>query len=569
VGTANVGAGAPNGGALAAAGAAAVPGIAQVVRCLERWMTQFVAMEADGLSVSEERSALLGGVRIVLMREPLRKRLRNTPTVRRFVDDVRQRLHEYIAKGAVEKLEKQPDLVHPLHVIVRGDRKPRLVLDLSRNLNEFIEEEWIRVRYEDLREAVKRSKPGMWYGKHDVSDCYLSFPVHPDSLRLLAFGLDGGWYRFVRLPFGLASAPRTCTLLLNVVSHALRAAGVDHVRYLDDFLYMASSEEELRRNMAIAERIIGEFGLVVNAAKTVAATQRIEFLGVEIDSVACTLACTPARLKELRDIIGATRRMKWIELPALRSLVGKFSFAAQVLPGARPYMRRLIDQLCTATAGSGSRSVRVNSAMRADLDFWSDNLSRWNGRCRWIQDAPVVTVASDASLSGFGGVVEDDVTAAATAGTAWRGTWTGSQERQVKVPGDVVYAEMFGALYAVYRVAQTHSHCSVRLVLDSATSVAVVNAWRTRSRRVAGLLRQMAQLASDRALAVTAVHRSGVENHWPDVLSRADKHRNRALHELRADRSVVPLERAGDVHRLLDVRSGSMPLRRSNDVSGC
>jgi hypothetical protein len=330
---------------------------------------------------------------------------------------------------------------------------------------------------------------------------------------------------------------------------------------------MAESEEELRRNMAIAERVIAEFGLVVNAVKTVAATQRIEFLGVEIDSVACTLACTPARLTELRTIIDATRRMVWIKLQPLRSLVGKFSFAAQVLPGARPYMRRLIDQLQTATAGGGW--VRVNSAMRADLDFWSDNLSRWNGRCRWVAEAPVVTIASDASLSGFGGVVEADLTAAATAGVAWRGAWSGLQQREVKVPGDVVYAEMFGALYAVHHIARTHENCAVRLVLDSATSVAVVNAWRTRSRRVAGLLREMAALATTRALVVTAVHRAGVDNHWPDVLSRADKHKHRALHELRADRSVVPVARAADVCRLLDVHSGSLRLSPNNAVRGC
>ena len=539
-------------------------GTPQVVECVGRWLTELTAMECAGQDVSEERSALLDGVQITLTREPQKRRLRNTPTVRRFADMVQQRLQEYAAKGAVEELPSQPDLVQPLHVIVRSDRKPRLVLDLSRNLNEFISEEWVSVRYEDLRRAVQCSEPGVWYGKHDVSDCYLSFPVHPNSRHYLAFGLAGRWYRFVRLPFGLSSAPRTCTKLLDVVSHALRAAGVRHVRCLDDFLYLAKSREELAANMALAGAIIAEFGLVVNAAKTVHATQSIEFLGVQLDSIACTLACTPARLEELRGILRTTLQAQWIRLHELRSLVGKFSFAAQVLPGARPYMRRLIDQLCGATASGGP--LRVNAAMRADLEFWRDNIDRWNGRCRWVSEAPVVTVASDASLSGFGGVVEDDRTAARTAGTAWRGVWTGIQKREVKEPGDVVYAEMFGALYAVHHVAQSHSDCAVRLMLDSDTSVAVVNAWRTRSRRVAGLLREMAAIASHRSLVITAAHRPGVVNHWPDLLSRASKHRNRALSELCADRLYVPAERARDALVLLDVGSGSLPLHPRNAV---
>jgi hypothetical protein len=395
----------------------------------------------------------------------------------------------------------------------------------------------------------------------------LSFPIHPNSRKYLAFGLAGRWYRFKRLPFGLASAPRTCTKLLDVVSHALRGAAIRHVRYLDDFLYLADSQQQLEANMRKAEAIIAGFGLVVNTAKTVTATQCVEFLGVQLDSVSCTLACTPHRLEELRRIIRDALSAKWLRLHALRSLVGKFSFAAQVLPGARPYMRRLIDQLHDVTAGGGM--LRVTEAMRADLVFWRDNLDVWNGKCRWIPTEPIVTVASDASLSGFGGVIELDRTAAGAAGSAWRGHWSDRQVEQVREPGDVVYAEMFGALYAVHRVAHTHSGCAVRLILDSDTSVAVVNAWRTRSRRVAGLLREMAAIAVRHSLVITAEHRPGVVNHWPDLLSRESKHRNRSLAELQTDRSVVPAHCARDVVHLSDVCSGSMPLHPNNDVRRC
>ncbi len=538
----------------------------RVTQCLSRWMKELDLMCAENpaLDVSEERDALLHGVKVVLDGEPRSERLRNTPTVRRYLELVLARLEEYADKGAVEELPQQPALVQPLHVIVRVDRKPRLVLDLSQNLNEFIEDEHIRVQYEDLRVAVRCSRARVWYGKHDVSDCYLSFPVALESRRFLAFGLNGKWYRFVRLPFGLASAPRTCTKLLDVVSHALRAAGIEHVRYLDDFLYFADTEQQLRHNMEKADSIIQQFGLVVNGIKTVHASQCIEFLGVLLDSIACTLSCTPARIQELRSIIDSVLVQKFIGVNALRSLIGKFSFAAQVLPGARPYMRRLIDQLYRSRVGSAL--LAVNSAMRADLQFWKEHLQVWNGKCRWVAESPVLVIATDASLTGFGGVVEADLTAAGTAGHAWRGKWSGVQSHQVRVAGDIVYAEMFAALFALFRVAQSHRTCTVQLVMDSATSVAVVNAWATRSTRVAGLLRQMALIAMDSELRVVAVHRAGVDNIWPDALSRYDKHRNRSLAEIAADRSVIPVSCVGGVSLLSDVESSQLVLHPQNDV---
>ena len=62
----------------------------------------------------------------------------NTALVTAHIDLVRTRLAEYIQLGAVVALpstDPPPLLVQPLHVIVKAGKKPRLVIDLSRNLN--------------------------------------------------------------------------------------------------------------------------------------------------------------------------------------------------------------------------------------------------------------------------------------------------------------------------------------------------------------------------------------------------------------------------------------------------
>src|SRR5256885_3482609 len=188
------------------------------------------------MDVSEQRAAIEYGVKIELFEEPPTLRFGNTKALRTNESVAVDRLKEYDLIGAIECLPAEPAIVQPLHIVIKDDRKPRLVLDLSRNLNEWLDLK--QLKYEDLDVAVAMSTPMCWYGKHDLSDCYLSFPVHMESRKYLSFALRDKYYRFTRLPFGLSTAPRTCTLLLDVVSYELRRRGVKHVRYLDDFLYI-------------------------------------------------------------------------------------------------------------------------------------------------------------------------------------------------------------------------------------------------------------------------------------------------------------------------------------------
>ena len=113
-----------------------------------------------------------------------------------------------------------PHLVQPLHVIIKDGKKPRLVIDLSRNLNHLLPHE--SFHYASVQDAVRLSTPGCFYSKLDISNCFLSFPLHPSTYKYFVFQFDGQYYQFVRLPFGLSIAPRICTLLLAVIQFKLQ-----------------------------------------------------------------------------------------------------------------------------------------------------------------------------------------------------------------------------------------------------------------------------------------------------------------------------------------------------------
>ena len=437
------------------------------------WHATLDAMErVEGAQLAQLaliRQWITSGVTLQFVSDPSPIDHDNTFAVHQNASAVRKRIAEYIDFEALTPLSDDhpcPYGVQPLHVIIKPDKKPRLVIDLSRNLNNHLEYE--HFSYASVLDAVERSFPGCWYGKLDLSNCFLSFPLHPSTLPHFIFRFEGRLYQFLRMPFGLSVAPRICTLLLSVVGHGLLHAGIDPAaRYLDDFLFLQQDEQLMERSLRRAESVISAYGLVVNPDKTEGPAQRIAFLGIMLDSVLQTLSCTPERLSELRTLLSQAERSPAIKLTALEALIGKLSFATQVLPGARPFMRRMMDLLhsrlrslahahkptvdlrvlglrasgsapsaaadhsvsaadlrvsdlrvsatATATATATRRhhfarrnaTVRIDRGFRADARFWLSHLHQWDGSQRWrsARAAPF-TFASDASLEGFGFYLE-------------------------------------------------------------------------------------------------------------------------------------------------------------------
>jgi len=492
------------------------------------------------------RTWITTGVTLDILRPPARAFLENTSTVRQNAGIVRSRIQQYIEFEAIVPLPADHPLpfgTQPLHVIIKDGKKPRLVIDLSQNLNDMLQH--VPFSYSTVRDAVALSSPECWYGKLDLSNCFLSFPLHPSALPHFIFRFDGQLYQFTRLPFGLSSAPYICTQLLSVVAFRLRCAGIAaHVRYLDDFLLIETSRADSQRALDIAQASITAFGLVVNPDKTEGPAQRLAFLGVQLDSAAQTLACTPERVTELLTLLRAAAHGIHIRLSELDTLVGKLQFAAQVLPGFRPFTRRMIDlgsqRRCSVerrARGNNRRLhfalrnawVRTDDGFRADVGFWRSHLQQWNGTQRWRseQSAPFVFV-SDASLGGFGFYLESAPPAVDTAqwpsalrpGSGHLGIYSQLDAPHHLTPSDMTWCELF----AVYAAAVTFSavlhDCCVRFVLDNQSDVHVLNRQATRSRRLAGLLRAIYTFALDHTVDIYAQHRPGAENVLADFLSR-------------------------------------------------
>ena len=125
---------------------------------------------------------------------------------------------------------------------------------------------------------------------------------------------------------------------------------------------------------ACAERaacLLARFGLALSVAKVEGPAQVLEYLGVVIDSKTQTLSISDARREELLALLLSFESRHWASLREVQSLLGKLCFADAVLPGARPFMRRMID----VTRGA-RRRVRRGGEFQADVQYWHAHIAQ-------------------------------------------------------------------------------------------------------------------------------------------------------------------------------------------------
>ena len=268
--------------------------------------------------------------------------------------------------------------IQPLHAIVKENKKVRLVVDFSRNLNEFLVQETFK--YATTQDAVNISTLNDWYVKADITNCYISFPISKETAEFCIIKLGHKYYKFVTMPFGLGSAPLICTKLLAVIQSVMESRGCKLIRYLDDTLFVASTELEATNMLQTAREVYREFGLIMNEDKTIGPTQRITFLGVIIDSVKQTLESAPERVQQLCAQLLQAKQRSSITRQEFDSLLGRLSFAAQVLPGARPFTRQMRDEGLNCSDAPNAK-IPVSEAFKEDIDFWfNESIAGMDGR---------------------------------------------------------------------------------------------------------------------------------------------------------------------------------------------
>ena len=144
--------------------------------------------------------------------------------------------------------------ISPVGAIPKKNKpnKWRLIVDLSSpqgsSVNDGISPQWSSLSYtslDHLAAMILAVGRGSLLVKADIQEAYRMIPVHPQDQPLLGVHWNNFIYIDRVLPFGLRSAPIIFTAVADGLQWILIQEGITHLlHYLDDYIFVASSEEE-------------------------------------------------------------------------------------------------------------------------------------------------------------------------------------------------------------------------------------------------------------------------------------------------------------------------------------
>ncbi len=230
-------------------------------------------------------------------------------------------------------------------------------------------------------------RPQDWFAAIDLKDAYFHVSILPRHRPFLRFAFEGRAYQYKVLPFGLSLSPRVFTKVAEAALVPLREQGVRILNYLDDWLILAQSRDQLCEHRDMVLSHLSQLGLQVNWEKSkLSPVQRISFLGMELDSVSQTARLTQERAQSVLNCLNTFKNRTAAPLKQFQRLLGHMAAAAAVTPlgllHMRPLQHWLHGRVPRWAWQSGTLRVQVTPACRQTFTPWSD-LSFLRQECPW------------------------------------------------------------------------------------------------------------------------------------------------------------------------------------------
>ncbi|XP_070591658.1 uncharacterized protein [Erythrolamprus reginae] len=208
----------------------------------------------------------------------------------------------------------------------------------------------------------------------DLKEAYLHVPVHPAHREFLRFCSEGVHYQYRAMPFGLSSAPRTFTKLLDALTANLRSHSIRLMAYLDDIIILSRSPGQAREDLARTIRTLEAHGFTINVGKSqLFPATRLQHLGSIIDTISGKVTLSPERQENIHRLVSDLIRLRRAPLALLSKVLGTLVSAIGIVPWARYHIRGLQWFLLPAQRARVSHSQRIiilPKRVRESLKWW-------------------------------------------------------------------------------------------------------------------------------------------------------------------------------------------------------
>ena len=408
--------------------------------------------------------------------------------------------------------------VSPLMSREKGDTgKRRVITDMTfpedSSVNAYIvkngvygfEQQHSLPTVEALSDIIRDIGTGTYLSSIDVSRAYKNFASDPLDWPLLCFSWREEYFCDLSMPFGARASSFHMQSVANCITDILKIHGIDSLMYLDDLIIISRNREDAWKHYDTAQQLLRDLGLPEATDKAQPPSQRVKWLGINIDAKAMTLSIPDNKLATILTQVKTVYATDRITKKQLQSLLGYLLFVAKCVRPTRTFVSRLLEALRGATKGY----IIIDSAIRADLSWFIQFCSEWNGVGFISPREPTKVLLVDACLSGIGG----------TDGQRVYGQQIAQVEDGAANITEVEAANVVVALHTLLDDRDRGTH--VRIRCDNLAAVSVSRTGRARNRVLQECARAAWMVQALLGVDLSYDHIPGQDTDVADALSRA------------------------------------------------
>jgi hypothetical protein len=207
---------------------------------------------------------------------PIQMPVHRIPVAKRQTE--KEALDKYVKLGFMAKVE-EPTPWCSNEVIRQTPKKVRICIDPSQTVNKAI----LRPvhQMQTLNEQLHKLCNAKCFSIVDVKDGFLHVPLDEESSYMTTMHTSFGRYRWLRLPFGITSAPEEFQMRLNTALEGLEGTACiadDILIYGEGDTKEEAQQDHDRRFVALMERCIKE-NIKLNPDKVQFKLKEVKFMG--------------------------------------------------------------------------------------------------------------------------------------------------------------------------------------------------------------------------------------------------------------------------------------------------
>jgi transposase InsO family protein len=238
---------------------------------------------------------------------------------------VKEELDRMVKQGVIVPVETPTDWVSSMVVVQKPGGKIRICID-PRDLNKAIKREHYPMK--TVEEVAAELSSAKVFSVLDAGQAYYQIKVSDASSDLLTFNSPYGRYKFLRMPFGIKSAPEVWQRTASQIFDGLEGAAV----IMDDVLVWGKDMQEHNERLRATLQRASDAKLTLNKTKCKVGVPEVLYMGHVLTENG--MRVSEDRIKAIVDMEPPTTVTELQRFLGMINYVGKFipNLAARTKP---------------------------------------------------------------------------------------------------------------------------------------------------------------------------------------------------------------------------------------------